>query len=1045
MSSGDFYRQLFEEVSDAIVVYDPETAVVVDANPAVADLTGYSVEALVGRPVTQFSSGPPEEVERAAAELVDRAAERDQQFEWLVERADGEIRTAEVSLHRTEIDGDDRVLAILRDVTERERDRAALEESRQRLSLLTRHSPDVFWMFSADWKQCLFINDAYERIWGRSTDALEADPMDFLAGVHPDDRETVRDAIERLANGSRVETEYRVNEGEDFERWVWVEGVPIYEDGELTRHVGFARDITRRKRLVSDLREQNERLSALTENVPVVLFELDEDGVFVQSTGRGLDALGREPGQVVGQSIDEVYAGREEIRDACRRALDGESVSRTVELGDVVFDAWYEPAYDESGDVDGVIGVAVDVTERQRLESELRANERALTDLHGRASRTGLSMEERLRELLDIGRERLGLPIGFVTRIDGREQRVVEAVGEHEGLQPGATRSLEEAYCRRTIEREGLLGIRNAPEEGWADDAAYRESGLRCYLGGRLVVDGELYGTVCFASPEPRDRDFSDAERAFVELVVQWLGYEIERDRYESELESLTREVVSILEASPLAIIEVDASAVVRRWNDAAESLFGIPESEAVGTKYPAISESRRPVFEDLFERVMAGETVTGVEGSIERPDGTRRDLSINAAPVTEADDGTGGAVVTVTDVTGERRRQRRLDALRRATQRLVEAHTDDAVASIAVEAPSEAVGFPAAAVWRHDETTDSFDRLAATDAWRELVGEGAALSAATAGDGIDVVRDAFETGQRTRLGDFRGGWATSDGLDAIGSAVAVPVGQWGVLAVAAEAPDAFDETDAKVLETLAGALEAAFASVADEQQIRANERELRRQNEQLEEFAHVVAHDIRGPLTAARGFLEIALETDADEHFGRVADAHARMERMIDDLLTLARQGRSIAEREPVDLAALAETAWTQVRGDASVEIEAGLPVVSADASRLEEVLANLFRNAVEHADPGVTVKVGPLRTGEGDAVEGFFVEDDGPGIPAEKRPHIFDFGYTTDPTGTGLGLSIVEEVVEAHGWSVRATSGRDGGARFEIDTSGPAAVTLD
>jgi len=942
MSSGppspDFYRQLFEKVSDAIVVYDPETAVVVDANPAVAELTGYAAETLVGRPVTQFSSGSPEEIERSAAEFVDRAAEGDQAFEWLIERADGTVRTTTVSLHRADIEGEDRVLAILRDVTERERDRAQLEESRQRLSLLTQRSPDVFWMFSPDWEECLFVNDAYERVWGRSTEALLNDPTDFLAGVHPDDQETVREVMQKLANGSRVETEYRVNESEDFQRWVWVEGVPVYEDGELTRHVGFARDIT----------------------------------------------------------------------------------------------------------------------DRKRLESELRANEQAISALHTRAAQTDLSLDQQIRELLEIGRERLDLPIAFATRIEGQDQYIIETAGAYEGISTGQHQQLEDAYCRRTIEQEGLLGIQNAPEEGWADDPAYQASQLNCYLGGKLIVDDELYGTVCFASPDPREREFSEIERAFVELLVQWLGYEIERDRYQSELESLTQEVTSILQASPLALLEVDDEAVIRRWNPAAEALFGLPESEAVGTNYPKISESRRPVFEALFERVMAGETVTNFEGAIEQADGTRRDLSINAAPVSGAGNEVSGAVVAVSDVTPERRRQRRIEAVRRATHRLVEAHTDEAVASIAVEAPAEVVDSAAAAFWRFDETTDGFNRIASTDAWDDHDGTDDLEAAVANGGDWEPLREVIHTGRIQRLEDVAAFHPT--GSDATTAIVGVPVGRWGVLLVI-ESGGAFSETGTNVLEVLAGALDSAFGSVEFEQQLHATERELRRQNEQLEEFAHVVAHDIRGPLTAARGFFEIALETDADEHFQRVADAHTRMERMIDDLLTLARQGRSIAEREPVDVEELARTAWTQVRGDASIEIEAGLPVVSADASRLEEVLTNLFRNAVEHGSTsppsrtqgdavehggsGVTVSIGPLTDDDG-AVKGIFVEDDGPGIPPEKHPHVFEFGYTTDPNGTGLGLSIVKEVVEAHGWAVSVTDGRSGGARFEIETDGSEPVVV-
>ncbi|MFB6211547.1 MAG: PAS domain S-box protein [Halobacteriales archaeon] len=1022
-NSSEFYRQLFEAVSDAIFVYDPDAGTVVDANPAAATLTGYSIETLRGNPVTQFSAGTPEDVERAVIEIIDQATRGDQRFEWLIERGDGEIRTTEVSLHRTTIDDEDRVLAIMRDITEREQARADLEESRRRLSLLTQSSPDVFWMFSPDWEECLFINDAYEAVWGRSTDALMDDPSDFLAGVHPDDRETVRTAMERLSNGSRINIEYRVNEGEDFERWVWVEGIPIFdEEGTLTRHVGFARDITERKRLEAQMAEQNQQLSALTDNVPLILFELDADGVFVQSTGRGLRDLGREPGEAVGQSVFDVYADNEAICDACRRALDGESVQRTVDVGDYVFDAWYEPIRNDAGTVDGIIGVAVNVTDRQQLQAELRANERALTDLHTRAARTNLSMDERIRMFLDIGRERMELEYGFMTRIEGETHTLVEVVGPEDGLQAGQSGPLENVYCRRAIEEPGLLGIQDAPAEGWQGDPAYEQSGLSCYLGGKLIVNDELYGTVCFADTEARDRPFSESEKAFAELLVQWLGYELERNQYENSLQELTDDLTTVLDASPLAIVQLDADKTIERWNATAESFFGIPAAEAIGAYESVIPQALQPEFDSLFDRVMDGHLVEGYEFESERRAGTV--FSIDAAPIPGPAGDPNGVVAVFMDVTEQRRRRNQIDALREAAQRLVGAHSIEEVGTIAVETTKDALGFPVCAMWRYDHPTDSLRPVTQTTEAVELVGETPVFER---NEGL--AWSAFDTGRVQRYEDVHREADIYDPASPISSEVIAPIGEYGLFIASSPETAAFDDTDVQLVETLASTLEDTLERIAGEQQLRENERELRRQNEQLDEFASVVAHDIRGPLTAARGYFELALETQDDAHFERVERAHARMERLIDDLLTLARQGKSIAEREPIDLVEVAREAWPHVRSDATLELEDGLPDVEGDPSRLEEVFSNLFRNAVEHAGADVTVSVGPLSDDPG-----FYIADDGPGIPQEKLPHLFDFGYTTSATGTGLGLAISEEIVEAHGWTMTAMNGPDGGARFEI-----------
>jgi signal transduction histidine kinase len=99
----------------------------------------------------------------------------------------------------------------------------------------------------------------------------------------------------------------------------------------------------------------------------------------------------------------------------------------------------------------------------------------------------------------------------------------------------------------------------------------------------------------------------------------------------------------------------------------------------------------------------------------------------------------------------------------------------------------------------------------------------------------------------------------------------------------------------------------------------------------------------------------------------------------------------------------------------------------ISADRGRLEQLLENLFGNALAHGRADAHVRVGELS-------DGFYVEDDGPGIPEDTREHVFDAGFSTSAAGTGFGLSIVESIAHAHGWDVAVTDGTDGGARFEF-----------
>ncbi|WP_312908153.1 histidine kinase N-terminal 7TM domain-containing protein [Natronosalvus caseinilyticus] len=240
---------------------------------------------------------------------------------------------------------------------------------------------------------------------------------------------------------------------------------------------------------------------------------------------------------------------------------------------------------------------------------------------------------------------------------------------------------------------------------------------------------------------------------------------------------------------------------------------------------------------------------------------------------------------------------------------------------------------------------------------------------------------------------------------------------------------------------------DATLVMIRDVTQRREHERELERTNARLDEFASVVSHDLRNPLNVAAGYLDI-LETSVDEDGRETLDVvrtqHDRMQAIIDDALTLAREGSTVdeTETEALSLEAVAREAWDGVdTGEATLTVVDDRSL-EADRDRLLRVLENLFRNCVEHAGPAVAVAVGS-------SDEGFYVVDDGPGIPPEERERVFDSGYSTGADGTGFGLSIVTQIADAHGWTVECSErGRNGfdGACFEFsirnsaDRLGPA-----
>ncbi|MFB6211531.1 MAG: response regulator [Halobacteriales archaeon] len=205
--------------------------------------------------------------------------------------------------------------------------------------------------------------------------------------------------------------------------------------------------------------------------------------------------------------------------------------------------------------------------------------------------------------------------------------------------------------------------------------------------------------------------------------------------------------------------------------------------------------------------------------------------------------------------------------------------------------------------------------------------------------------------------------------------------------------------------------------------------RQLQAQNDRLGEFASIVSHDLRNPLSVANGFLNLARIEDDPEHFDRIERALDRMDRLIEDLLVLAKKGAVVDEITTVEIDEVAESAWLTVKDPdtrATLTIDEEMGTITADHNRFQQLLENLFSNAIDHGDPVVHVRIVPTTSG-------FAIVDDGPGIPAELRETVFERGTSLNG-GSGFGLSIVKKIAEGHGWDINVTESNTGGARFEI-----------
>jgi len=578
---------------------------------------------------------------------------------------------------------------------------------------------------------------------------------------------------------------------------------------------------------------------------------------------------------------------------------------------------------------------------------------------------------------------------------------------------------------------------------------------------------------------------------------------------------SHSEQLDSLLEYLPHQVFIKDDRGRIAEASAAAAEEYGLTREQMIGlTDHELFTpEYAHELWQEELEIMETEEPVINRTEHYSDAAGRDKWINITKAPRYDSDDEVVGLIGTSVDVTERMRQEKMVNALHAASRDLVSAESREEIAEIAVDIADDISDLPVVQV-----------SLAENDSVEPVCSQTRTDQPSVFEDQEEWFERAFEAGRSQFIHLPADGSPpavrTASELDDIEEfgphIVTIPLGDHGVLGFGATG-EPLNEFGVDLADVLAANVETTLSRMTHEEALRARERELARQNERLEEFAGIVSHDIRNPLSVAKGYLP---QTDVDEEIRtEISRSLDRMGHLTEELLTLARKGQIVGETAPVAVRSAARTAWQSVStDDAVLEVAVTDDIVDADRERLVELLENLFRNAVEHGstspdsqarqdsvehgstnsrsqtddpvehgstspdsqarqdavehsstspashtqqdsvehgsansrsqtddpvehgsatdqpatgEPSVTVTVGTTETG-------FYVEDDGPGIPDDEKVRVFDQGFTTDTDGTGFGLYIVQALAEAHGWSVSvADAERETGARFEIDTS--------
>lgn len=996
----DYLTKLINYANAPIIVWEPSRKIS-RFNHAFETLTGYRSDEVIGKDLEMLF---PESSRQGSLEKIGDTLDGEhwESVEIPILSKNGEIRIVlwnSANIFSKDLSEIVSTIAQGQDITERKRAEEELRQSRKDMD----HAQEVgqigSWRMDVR-RNVLTWSDENHRIFG----VPKGTPMTyetFLETIHPEDRPFVDAKWKAALEGAPYDIEHRIRIGEQV-KWLREKAYLEFDDaGILMGGFGISQDITNRKNAESQVEKLQEEQRIILDSVPALIFYKDRENRFINVNKAFADAMEMPKEQLEGMSLFDLYPEKqakafwEDDKEVLASGIPKRDIIEPMDTGKGLL--WVKtdkvPYRDSRGEIAGIIGFSLDITERKMAEDALqKLNEQLEQRVEERTLEVGRE-RKRLYEVL----ETLPAMIGLLTpdhRIAFANRSFREKFGEPDGRPCHEVRFGKKEPCEFC---ESFKVLETGKPHRWEVRSP----------DGSMVIDAFNFPfTDTDGSPLILEMDLDITEQRLADQRIKE-----ERKRLEDVLETLPAYVCLLTPDYRMPF----ANRVFR-------DLFGY---DPHGKCYEFLFNRKEPCEVCETYKVLK----TGERQHWHWTGPNNRDYEVFDFPFRDSD-GTGLILEMGIDVTEQNRAQEGLRSASQYSRSLIEASLDplvtispDGKISDVNEATIKITGVPREELIGTDFADYFTEPKKARKGYREVFAKGS-------------VKDYPLTVLH------RDGRMT----DVLYNATVYKDSEGNIIGVFAAARDITEKKAAeKELEKHRLHLEEMVVQRTEE--LAESNVRLKRSNENLEQFAYIASHDLQEPLRIMASYSELLdrryktkLDKDADEFIKYIVDSSRHMQKLITDILAYSRIGGAGTVVEAVDFSSIVDKVILRMKAEVeknrAVITHGKLPKLMANESSIDQLFQNLIGNAIKFRSeqpPKINISAEKHR-GEWH----FSVQDNGIGIEEkfkEKVFQIFQRLHGRDKySGTGIGLSICKKIVETHGGRIWVESEPSKGCTFHF-----------